>query len=63
MKTYLTVRGIAKILDKERSTVIRWIQAGRLGQVKKIGGDYQIPQENFRRYWEESLVGIPERQQ
>lgn len=51
MKHYLTVTDIAQITSKERSTVFRWIKAGKFERVRKIGNEYQIPHDSFERWW------------
>ena len=51
MKQYLSVSDIAQITSKERSTVFRWIKAGKLGQVRKVGHEYQVPHASFERWW------------
>ncbi len=58
MKAYLSVTEIAKVTKKERSTVVRWIKAGKFGQVRKIGNEYQIPHNSFRKWWDENMGGI-----
>jgi excisionase family DNA binding protein len=55
MKNHLGVTDIAKITGKERSTVIRWIQAGKFGNIPKVGNEYQIPHEQFSLWWEENM--------
>jgi excisionase family DNA binding protein len=51
MKKYLSISDIAQITNKERSTVFRWIKAGKLGQVRKVGNEYQVPHESFEMWW------------
>lgn len=58
MKAYLSVTEIAKVTKKERSTIVRWIKAGRFGKVRKVGNEYQVPHESFRRWWDETMAGI-----
>ena len=33
--------------------MFRWVQAGRFGLVRKIGGEYQIPHESFEKWLQE----------
>lgn len=58
MKKYLGVTEIAKITGKQRSTVFRWVQAGRFGQVRKIGGEYQVPHESFEKWWSDQIKNV-----
>jgi excisionase family DNA binding protein len=55
MKTHLGITEIAVITGKERSTVFRWIKSGKLGKVRKIGGEYQVPHESFVKWWNETM--------
>lgn len=57
MKNYLGVSKIAKITGKERTTIIRWIQSGRFGDVKKVGNEYQVTHEQFLEWWQGNLKG------
>jgi excisionase family DNA binding protein len=54
----LSISDIAQITDKERSTVFRWIKAGKLGWVRKVGSEYQIPHESFNKWWTENVQTI-----
>jgi excisionase family DNA binding protein len=58
MKHYLTVSAIAQITNKERSTVFRWIKAGKLGQVRRVGNEYQVPHASFERWWAANVVPV-----
>ena len=55
MKKYLGVSEVAKITGKERSTIIRWIQSGKFGNVPKIGNEYQVSHEQFSGWWEDNV--------
>ena len=55
MKAYLSVTEIAQVAKKERSTIVRWIKMGKLGKIRKIGNEYQVPHESFKRWWEKRL--------
>ena len=55
MKRYLSVTEIATATQRERSTVIRWIKAGKLGAVRLIGKEYQVPVENFEKWWSKNM--------
>ena len=55
MKKYLSISDIAQITDKERSTVFRWIKAGKLGKVRKVGNEYQVPHESFAKWWNDNV--------
>jgi excisionase family DNA binding protein len=65
MKIYLGVADIARLLEKERSTIIRWIKAGKFGRVRKAGNEYRVPYQAFKRWWDANVKGVssPEGQQ
>ena len=52
MRAFLSITEIAKITNKERSTVVRWVKAGHFVGVRQVGNEYQIPIENFKRWWD-----------
>ena len=52
MKVYLSVAEIANVTKKEKTTVLRWIKAGRFGSIRKVGNEYRIPHESFKKWWE-----------
>lgn len=58
MKAYLSITEIAKITQKPRSTVVRWVQAGKFEKVRKIGNEYQIPHESFKKWWSDNLTVV-----
>lgn len=58
MKKYLGVKEIAQITNKERSTVFRWIRSGKLGEVRRVGNEYQVPMESFERWWAKNVTVI-----
>lgn len=57
MKSFLSVSEIAKITQKERSTIVRWITAGKFGNVRKVGNEYQVTHEKFRKWWNKNMKG------
>lgn len=61
MKKYLSIADIAGITDRERSTVFRWVKAGKLGNVRKVGNEYQVPLASFEKWWQQN-VQVLERQ-
>lgn len=52
MKAYLSVAEIANVTKKEKTTVLRWIKAGRFGSVRKVGNEFRIPHVSFKKWWE-----------
>ena len=36
MKIFLSVAEIANVTKKEKTTVLRWIKAGRFGNIRKV---------------------------
>lgn len=61
MKQYLSVSDIAQITNKERSTVFRWIKAGKFGRVRRIGQEYQVSHESFAHWWSRHVSANGER--
>lgn len=43
MKSSLTATEFSRIVQKDRKTVIRWIQQRLIPGVKRVGRSYQIP--------------------
>lgn len=58
MKPYLSVTEIARVTQKERSTIVRWIKAGKFNNVRKVGNGYQIPHESFKKWWDKNMSGL-----
>ncbi len=54
MKAFLSITEIAKITNKERSTVVRWVKSGEFRVVRKVGNEYQVPIENFKKWWDKN---------
>ena len=52
MKAYLSITEIAKLTNKERSTVMRWVKSGEFIGVRKVGSEYQVPIDSFKRGWD-----------
>ena len=52
MKVYLSVSEIVKVTGKQRTTIVRWVQAGKFGKIRKVGHEYQIPHGNFKQWWD-----------
>lgn len=57
MKTYLSVSEIAEVTKKEKTTVQRWIKAGKFGTVQKVGNEYRVAHESFKKWWEKNMKG------
>ena len=57
MKAYLSVAEIANATKKEKTTILRWIKAGRFGDVRMVGNEYRVPHEVFKKWWEKKLEG------
>lgn len=58
MKDHLSITDIAQITNKERSTIFRWVKAGKFGEVRKIGNEYQVPLESFNAWWDRNVRTI-----
>ena len=64
MKVYLSVAGIANVTKKEKTTVLRWIKAGRFGNIRKVGNEFRVPHESFKKWWEGRMRrSVPDEQQ
>jgi excisionase family DNA binding protein len=53
---YLTVNEVAELLKVHRSTVERWIKAGRIVFAKLPGGDVRIKKEFFDNWIDKRTV-------
>jgi excisionase family DNA binding protein len=42
MKVFLSVAEIANVTKKEKTTVLRWIKAGRFGNIRKVGNEFRV---------------------
>ncbi len=54
MKAFLSITEIAKITNKERSTVVRWVKSGEFKEVRQVGNEYQVPIDNFKKWWDKN---------
>jgi hypothetical protein len=43
MRTFLSATEFSRIVQKDKKTVIRWIQKGYVPGAKRVGHVYQIP--------------------
>lgn len=55
MKVYLSIAEIANVTKKEKTTVLRWIKAGRFGNIRKFGNEYRVPHVSFKKWWVKRL--------
>ena len=58
MKTYLTVTEIARVVKKEKTAIQRWIKAGKFERVRKVGQEYRVPHDIFRKWWAKNMRSI-----
>jgi hypothetical protein len=42
MKIFLSVAEIADVTKKEKIPILRWIKAGRFGNIRKVGNEYRV---------------------
>lgn len=52
MKDYLLPSQAAKLLNKSKVTVIRWIHKGDFENVRKVGDEFRIPLVSFNKFLE-----------
>lgn len=52
MKDYLLPSQAAKLLDKSKVTIIRWIHKGDFENVRKVGDEFRIPLVSFNKFLE-----------
>ena len=52
MKDYLLPSQAARLLDKSKVTVIRWIHKGSFENVRKVGDEFRIPLVSFNKFLE-----------
>jgi predicted site-specific integrase-resolvase len=43
MRKYLTATEFSRIVQRDKKTVIRWVQKGLIPHTKRVGHLYQIP--------------------
>jgi hypothetical protein len=43
MRTFLSATEFSRIVQKDKKTVIRWVQQGYIPGAKRVGHVYQIP--------------------
>ena len=55
MKIFLSVAEIADVTKKEKTTILRWIKAGRFGNIRMVGNEYRVPHESFKKWWERRI--------
>jgi len=49
MKDYLLPSQVARLLDKSKVTIIRWIHQGKFDNVKKVGDEFRVPIVSFNQ--------------
>ena len=54
----MSVTEIANVTKKQRSTIVRWIKAGKFEQGRKLGNEYQVSHESFKKWWEKNMGGL-----
>lgn len=54
VRSYIGVKEAAKILKKERTTIVRWIKNGKFEDARKVGSEYEIPLRSFKKWYEEN---------
>lgn len=59
MRTVLSATEFARIVQKDKKTVIRWIQKRLIPGAKRVGRAYQIPIEQVEVYQHASEYPIP----
>ena len=42
---------IAQLVNVHKRTIVRWIEAGKFGNFKKIGNSYRIPDSGLQAFW------------
>lgn len=52
MKDYLLTSQVAKLLNKSKVTVIRWIHQGKFENISKVGEEFRIPLQSFNKFVE-----------
>ena len=49
---------IAELVGVHRRTVVRWIEAGKFGNFKKIGNSYRVPDSGLQAFLAEAEIAI-----
>jgi len=60
MKDYLRPSEVAKILNRHKVTIIRWIRKGKFEDVQRINKEFRIPIASFKKF-QESTKFIPKK--
>jgi excisionase family DNA binding protein len=55
MRNYITIKEVAEILEKDTSTIRRWIQKGEFDDARKVAGEYEISLKSFNRWWKKNV--------
>ena len=50
MKDFLSASAFARIVQKDKKTVIRWIAQGRIPRAKRVGHAFRIPASEVEVY-------------
>ncbi len=56
MKKFLTASQIAKLEDVTSATSARWARAGKFEGTRKVGREYRIPIESYRKWHEDTMI-------
>ena len=56
MKKYLNAAQIAKLENVSHSAVTRWAHAGKFENVRKVGREFRIPIESYRKWRESTMI-------
>jgi hypothetical protein len=59
MRNVLSATEFARIVQKDKKTVIRWIQKSMIPGAKRVGRAYQIPIEQVEVYQNASEYPLP----
>ncbi len=47
---------IAELVNVHKRTIVRWIEAGKFGNFKKIGNSYRVPDSGLQAFLAEAEI-------
>ena len=54
LQSFLTITEVARVLNKDRHTISRWLQRGKMLGVQRVGNMALIPEAEVKRLQEET---------
>jgi len=60
MKQFLSAAEVGRLLNLDKSTITKWVKAGKFENVHRIGdkGNYRIPLESVNKFIEINKIKV-----